>query len=172
MVTTERPIVLIDLAAKWTVDAAAFLILSAGFLGWGVIERSPSANILTFAIMAVVALLFDRITPLLPDATGLGAAHERPPVDATQRTWKRYATGIGAGMLLTLCAVQAVFVVALGVQPGFFAGFAAAYCVSRLRALGTVRELERATGVRLSIRLQRAAWRRQTREVYAIPRLV
>ncbi len=172
MVTTERPIVLIDVTAKWAVDAAAFLMLSAGFLCWGVIERSASANILTFAIMVVVAMLFDRLTPLLPDATGLDAAHELPPGDAARRTWERYAAGSGAPMLLGFGAVQAAFVVALGVQPGFFAGFTAAYFVSRLRGLGRARERERAAGVRLSIRLQRAAWRRRPPAVYATPRQV
>jgi hypothetical protein len=168
MVTTERPTVVIDVAARWAVDAVLFLAMSVGFMAWGVIARSSAANILTFAVMATVAMLLDRMSPLLPDAAALAQAHERPPDDAVRRTWRRYAVGAAAAMA-ALFAFLAVFAV-IRVEPGFFAGWMAAFFVSRLRGLVAAREVERASGVRLSVAVRRSVWRRRTQEFYATPR--
>lgn len=170
MVTTERPTVVIDLTTKLTVEAALFCAMSAGFLLWGLIARSASANILTFAIMATVAILVDRIIPFLPGPPTLGQAHDAAPKGAVCRTWERYAAE-GAGIMVALGVLYVALVVYLA-QPGFVAGWMTAYCVSRLRALATVREIERASGVRLSVRVQRTFWGKRTPTYYATPRLV
>lgn len=169
MVTTERPIVVIDVAAKWAVDATLYLAMAAGFLVWGVIVRSATQNILTFAIMATVAMLVDRLIPLLPDTPTLPEAHETAPDGAVRRTWRRYAV-TATGLMVALCAVYAVLAVYF-VQPGFLAGWLAAYAVARLRSLATAREIERASHVRLSMRLQLSVWRRRAPAYYATPRL-
>jgi hypothetical protein len=167
MVTNERPIVLVDVTAKWAVDAAFFLATSAGFLLWGVVDRSPARNILSWAIMATVAMLFDRVRPLLHAPVSLAKARERPPDDAVRRTPLRYAAW-AAGAMAALVVVQAAFVVYLA-PPGFFAGWATAYCVSSLRALAAARAIERESGVRLSMSLHRAAWRSRPPAYYATP---
>jgi hypothetical protein len=169
MVTKARPTVVIDVAAKWAVDAAFFLAMAVGFLLWGVIARSPTANILTFAIMATLAMLLDRMRPFLSDAAALAQAHEPPPADAVRRTWARYAAETVAAMGVLAC-IQVALVAALGIQPGFFAGWLTAYGVSRLRALATALELERTKGARLSARFQRSVWRARAPEYYATPR--
>jgi hypothetical protein len=169
MITTERPIVVIDVVAKWAVDAALYLAMAAGFLLWGVIVRSPVRNILTFAIMATVAILVDRLLPLLPDTLTLAEAHDVAPDGAVRRTWQRYAV-TATGLTVALCAVYAVLIVYV-VQPGFFAGWLAAYAVTRLRSIVTAREIERASHVRLSMRLQRSVWRTREAAYYATPRL-
>jgi hypothetical protein len=172
MVTTERPTVVIGVAAKWAVDAALFFVMSAGFLVWGLIARSASVNILTFAIMATLALLFDRLRPLLPGAAALGAGHDRPPDHAVRRTWPRY-TLEATGVMAVASVVEAlIIVVALSAQPGFVGGWMVAYCVSRLRALTAARAIERTSGIRLSMRLQRSVWRTRAPAFYATPRLV
>jgi len=165
MITTERPIVVIDVVAKWAVDAALFLAGAAGFLLWGVIVRSPVRNILSFAIMATVAILVDRPLPLLPDTPTLPEADEVTPDGAVRRTWRRYAV-TATGWTVALCAVYAVLTVYF-VQPGFLAGWLAAYAVTRLRSLATAREIERASHVRLSMRLQRSVWRKRAPAYYA-----
>jgi hypothetical protein len=172
MVTTQRP--LIDVGDKWAVDAALFLAMAAGFLLWGVIDRNPAENILSWAIMATIAMLFDRLSPILPDATPLAEARERPPHDAVRRSVVQYAAGTAAAMVVLVAALQAVFVIFF-VPPGFFAGWATAYAVSRLRGLVRVRQIERATGVRLSTTLEPIGWRRRMPGMpvyYATPRVV
>ena len=127
MVTTERPTVVIGVATKWAVDAALFFVMSAGFLLWGLIARSASVNILTFAIMATLALLFDRLRPLLPGAAALGGGHDRPPDHAVRRTWPRY-TLEATGVMAAASVVEAlIIVVALSAQPGFVGGWMVAY---------------------------------------------
>ncbi|HET7343549.1 MAG TPA: hypothetical protein VFL90_18945 [Methylomirabilota bacterium] len=169
MATTERPTVVIDVVAKWAVDATLYFAMAAGFLLWGVIARSATVNILTFAIMATVAMLVDRLLPMLPDTPALTDPHEAAPDGAVRRTWQRYAVG-AAGVMAILCAVYAVLVVYF-VPPGFMAGWLTALCVARLRGLATAREIERASHVRLSARLQLSIWRRRTPAYYATPRL-
>jgi hypothetical protein len=169
MITTERPIVVIDVVAKWAVDAALYLAMATGFLLWGVIVRSPVRNILTFAIIATVAMLVDRLMPLLPDTPTLREAHDVAPDDVVRRTWQRYAV-TATGMMMALCAVYAVLTVYF-IQPGFLAGWLAAYAVTRLRSLVDAREIERASHVRLSMRLQRSVWRKRAPAYYATPRL-
>ncbi len=168
MVTTGRPTMVIDVAARWAVDAVLFLAMSVAFLAWGVIARSSAPNILTFAVMATVALLLDRMSPLLPDTVALAHVHEPPPDDAVRRTWTRYAAGATVAMA-ALFAFLAIFAV-IRVEPGFFAGWMAAFFVSRLRGLVEAREVERKSGVRLSIAVRRSLWRRRTPELYATPR--
>lgn len=171
MATSERPIVVMDITAAWAVDAAFFFTIGAGFLAWGLIARSATKTILSFAIMATVAMLVDRVTPLLPKASALtlAQAHDRPPDGAVQRTWKRYtAEAAVRGVALTILYVVLVVYVA---PPGFLAGWMTAYGVSRLRGVATVREIERTSGVRLSYRVQRSIWRARTPAYYATPRL-
>ena len=167
MATTERPVVVMNLAAAWAVDAAFFFTIGAGFLLWGVIARSATRNILAFAIMATVAMLAERMTPFTPNAAALAQAHERPPDGAVQRTWRRYAADAAVAMM-ALSALYVVLVLYLA-PPGFVAGWMTAYCVSRLRALASVREIERASRVRLSFHVQRSLWRRRTPMYYATP---
>jgi hypothetical protein len=170
MITEARSPVVMDVTTKWAVDAALFLAVSAGFLLWGVIARSATANILTFAIMATVALLLDRLRPFLPDAAGLRDRHDRPPADAVRRTWVRYAGEAAAVMVAAFVIEALVIVVLLGVQQGFVAGWMTAFFVSRLRGLATARDIERASGVRLSVLLQRSVWRKRAPAFYSAPR--
>jgi hypothetical protein len=172
MAMTERPTVVIDVAVKWTVDAALFFTMSAAFLLWGVIARSATTNILTFAIMATVALLLDRLRPFLPDAARLGAGHDRPPGDAVRRATLRYVGAAAVVMTVAFVIEALIIVVALNVQPGFVAGWMTAFFVARLRGLAAAREIERTSGVRLSVRLQRSMWRSRAPAFYATPRLV
>jgi hypothetical protein len=171
MVTGTRPTVVIDVVMKWAVDAALLLAIAAGFLLWGVVARSATANILTFAIMATLAMLLDGLRPFLSDAAALAQAHEPPPDDAVRRTWTRYAAE-AVGAMGVLACIQVALVVDLSIQPGFFAGWMTAYGVSRLRALATARELERTKHARLSARFQRSLWHARAPEYYATPRLV
>jgi hypothetical protein len=103
--------------------------------------------------------------PQLPSAAALAQAHEPPPDAAVHRTAARYAAQ-GACIMAVLCAVEAILVLATA-PPGLIAGWMAAFCVSRLRALAVARRIERESGVRLSVRLQRNVWRRHVPAYYA-----
>jgi hypothetical protein len=167
MGVTERPTVLMDVTAKWAVDAAFFLALAAAFLLWGVIDRSAARNLLSWAFMAIVAMLIDRMSPILPDTKPLADEHDRPPAEAVRRTVPRYAAG-ATGVIAALVLLQAAIVVVLA-PPGFFAGWMTAYGVSRLRSLAAAREIERTSGVRLSVSLPPGLWRRRPPVFYATP---
>ncbi len=71
----------------------------------------------------------------------------------------RYAAEVSTLMAGGVVAIAAVTVY-LGAQPAIAAGLMTAYCVSRLRALATARDIERTSGIRLSVRLQRSVWRK------------
>jgi hypothetical protein len=164
MITTERRIAVMDITTMWRIDAVLFFVASAGFLAWGLI-RQAGPSVVAFVVMAVVALLFERWMPQPPSAAALAQAHEPPPDAAVHRTAARYGAR-GAFVMAALCAFQAVLAL-VTLPPGFFAGWMAAFCVSRLRALAVARRIERESGVRLSVRLQRNVWRRHVPAYYA-----
>jgi hypothetical protein len=170
MVTRDRPIVLMNVTAMWAVDAALFAAIALGFLLWGAIERRAVATILTWAVMAILMMLLDRLAPLLPGTAVLAQAHERPPEDAVRRPVVRYVAEVSTVMAVGVVAIAAVTVY-LGAQPAIAAGLMTAYCVSRLRGLATARDIERTSAVRLSVRLQRSVWRKRAPAFYATPRL-
>jgi hypothetical protein len=162
-----RPPQVMDVVPKWSVDAVFFFVLATGFLLWGILLRSAPATILTFAVMAIIALLLDRMSPVLERGLSLADADEPPPPDAMRRTWAGYAA-TAAPAIAVLCAILVALAVDI-VPPGFFAGWLTAFCFARLRSLVSAREIEQATGVRLSIRLERSVWRRRTPVYYATP---
>ena len=122
--------------------------------------------------MATLALLFDRLPPLLPGTAALARGHDRPPDHAVRRTAARYTPEATGVMAVCVVVVEALISSSLSAQPGFVGGLMIAYCISRLRGLTTARAIERTSGIRLSVRLQRSVLRTRAPAFYATPRLV
>jgi hypothetical protein len=94
----DTNLVVLDVATRWRIDAALFLIAAAGFLGWSVTEGHASRALVAFVVEVVVGVLLERWTSLLPSATRLAGA-DRLPAGAQTGSPFRYAV-VGAGRVL------------------------------------------------------------------------
>jgi hypothetical protein len=107
------PPCIVDLAPRWTIDAALFLTLSAALLVWSIALTSARAAGVTVAIAAGAALLADRFAPSLTHPATIAEQSLEQPIGAYHQSMARY--------LVTAVAVIAVFAaVTFGV--GFLLG--------------------------------------------------
>jgi hypothetical protein len=164
MVTTERPIAVMDLTTRWRIDGALLATAGLGFLVWSLIDDGTSA-LVAFAVTTCVAIVIDRWAPTLPSPARLAETREPLP-DGTPRIGvDRYVfesactIGIACALLATLTIVWA--------DPRLYGGFLFAYGLVRFRGAARARRLERESRVRLS--MGRSSWRRRKPAYFATP---
>jgi hypothetical protein len=144
----DTNLVVLDVATRWRIDAALFLIAAAGFLGWSVTEGHASRALVAFVVEVVVGVLLERWTSLLPSATRLAGA-DRLPAGAQTGSPFRYAV-VGAGRVLLVCAVSGGIAFSLG-DESFAGGFFGAYAAIHLLGAARARRVERRDRVALRV---------------------
>jgi hypothetical protein len=169
MIGPADPPRVVDLASRWSMDAALFLTLSALLLVWSLALAPASA--VAFLITVGVGLLVDRAAPSLTDPAKIAEQSLEQPVGAYHESTARYVvTAVLAAAVFV--AVALAFALALGsssegVAP--LAGVSAAIGISRVLGVRKLRRLERERHIRLSADVGR--WWRRSRTYYARPDL-
>jgi len=111
-----------------------------------------------FVVLAVVALLVDRVVPTLPDPVEVADRCEELPAYAPRRSATAYVLE-GAAWIALFGAVLAGLTLWLG-TPQLVAGVLAAMGTVRLAGVRRVHRVEQARHIRLSVRLGRGQRRK------------
>ena len=168
---TGPPCIIMDLAVRWRIDAALFLVLSAALLVWALAVASARTAGLEFVTATGVALLVDRLAPSLTDPATIAERSLEQPVGAYQESTARYVI-MALGITIAFAAVTLVVALAVGsTSDGFapLAGVSAAIGITRLIGVRRLRRLEQAQRIRLSARAGR--WVGGSHTYYARPDL-
>ena len=73
----DTNLVVVDIVAIWTIDAALFSIAGLGFLAWGIALRGAGRSLAAFAIELAVCLVVERVATTLHRADRLESAGPR-----------------------------------------------------------------------------------------------
>src|SRR6185312_14998975 len=74
----DTNLVVVDIVAIWTIDAALFSIAGLGFLAWGIALRGAGRSLAAFAIELAVCLVVERVATTLHRADRLESASPLP----------------------------------------------------------------------------------------------
>ena len=147
----------IDVATRWTADAAFFLVAAACILVAGVAADGTVKPAITFGVSTVVALVVERFTPVLPDPAAMFDESTEQPPFAVRQSVARYLLGSFVWIALS-GAVLAALVLSWG-GAELAAGALAASGITRLTAVRRLRHEERSWHARLS--LSTRIWQRR-----------
>jgi hypothetical protein len=161
MAAIDTNLVVLDVVARWRIDAALFLVTAAGFLGWSISQGRAGASVLAFAIECAVGVLLERWVGVLPGAARLGRADPLPA--GAQRGSVLRCVVEGAGVMLTVAAVTGAIAVVLG-DASFAGGWFAAYAIVYLTGAARARRIERRDRVELQVGV--GSWRRHKPRYY------
>jgi hypothetical protein len=160
--TIDTNLVVLDVATRWRIDGAVFLVASAGFMGWSIAENGAATSFLAFAIEVATGIALERWISMLPGDERLADA-DPLPAGARNGSPIRYAVEGAVWMLLT-SAVTAAVALSLG-DTRFIGGWFAAWGIVRLVGAARARRIERRDRVQLRVGL--GPWRRRTGGYYA-----
>jgi hypothetical protein len=163
VITVDTNLVVLDVATRWRIDAAVFLLASAGFLGWSIAENGAGPSLVAFAVEVVIGIAFERWISTLPGDDRLAGA-DSLPAGARNGSLIRYAVEGVVWMLLT-SAVTAAIALALG-DTRLIGGWFAAWGIVRLVGAGRARRIERRDRVQLRVGL--GPWRRRIGGYYVV----
>jgi hypothetical protein len=164
----DTNLVVLDVATRWRIDAALFLVAGAGFLGWSIAEGRARGALVALVVEVVVGVLLERWTSLLPSETRLAGADPLPAGAQTGSPF-RYAVA-GVGRVLLISAVSGGIAVALG-DEAFAGGFFGAYAVIHLIGAARARRVERRDRValRVSVGRRRHGYYVTSRTLWGVP---
>jgi hypothetical protein len=163
MSAIDTNLVVLAVVTRWRIDAALFLLTSAGFLAWSIAENGAARSIVAFAIELAIGIVVERVISTLPGDERLADA-DPLPAGARDGSVLRYAVEGVVWMLLT-SAVTAAVAFALG-DSRLIGGWFAAWAIIRVTAAARARRIERRDRVQLRVGV--GSWRRRTGAYYVM----
>jgi len=152
----DTNLVVVDIVAIWTIDAALFSIAGLGFLAWGIALRGAGRSLAAFAIELAVCLVVERVATTLHRADRLESAS---PLPAGARRGSIAAYTLKAIAAVGLAGAMTAAVAVTLSAPQFVGGFFVAYGIIRLVSARRARAMERRERVEYRVRL--GSWRKR-----------
>jgi hypothetical protein len=163
MAAIDTNLVVLDVATRWRIDAALFLLAAAGFLGWSIAASGAAGSLVAFAIEVCVGVALERWISTLPGEERLTSAGPLP-AGARHGSAVRYAAE-GVCWMLVLGVVLAVLAVVFA-DTRLYGGLLAAFAIVRLIGAARARRIERRD--RVGLRVGVGSWRRRRTEGYYV----